>query len=281
MLLKADAAQLEWRVKVFLAQDSVGMKEIAEGGDFHSDNQKTFDFPTRLIAKIFIFRLIFADAFGEQGFRGPAYAYANDNDFKFVSKQPKFWEKVIDKFFTKYPEIHAHSVNMIREATTNGRIVNPSGRFYNFKPRTRRNGEMDWPRSDILNYPVQGLAADFMQLVRIMLKQRLKGYDPEKVLLINTVHDDIELDLDNDPELVYNISLLLEEVFSLIPKAFEATYGFPVNVPMAGEVKMGWTLYDPKIGEGDMVKFKRSSFENDWRQLNGRKKEGSSRSTQA
>ena len=85
LLLKCDASQLEWRVKVFLAQDKVAMQEIEENLDLHTDNQKVFGLPSRLIAKIFIYRMIFADAFGPNGYDGPAYAYANDNEFSQTS----------------------------------------------------------------------------------------------------------------------------------------------------------------------------------------------------
>jgi hypothetical protein len=63
---------------------------------------------------------------------------------------------------------------------------------------------------------------------------------------------------------VYNICCDVENAFAYIPTAFEATYGVHINVAFSGEVKMGWTLY-----EKDMVKFKRNSFEEDWRKLYG------------
>ena len=79
-----------------MAQDEVGIKEIVANEDLHTDNQKFFGLPSRLIAKIYIYRQIFADSFGDQGYRGPAYAYANDPDFMSVSKSVKYWEAVTD-----------------------------------------------------------------------------------------------------------------------------------------------------------------------------------------
>lgn len=263
MLLKVDAAQLEWRAKVFLAQDQVGMREIAGGEDLHTDNQKTFGLPSRLIAKIFIYRMIFADAFGEKGYAGPAYAYANDPDFQVASKSVKFWEEVVERFFKKYEGCYAHSVALIKEATNSGRIVVPSGRFFPFGPVLKWNGEYDWPRTKILNYPVQGFSADLVQIARITLWQRLQQipeFHQGKILIVNTVHDDIELDVDNDPKLIYNISILLEECFRDIPKEFEKRYGSAINVPMAGEVKFGVNL-----NEEHMKKFKKDSFEQDYK----------------
>lgn len=269
MILKCDAAQLEWRVKVFLAQDQLAMKEIQENLDLHTDNQKVFGLPSRLIAKIFIYRMIFADAFGPRGYDGPAYAYANDVEFSLTSTSTKFWGGVIDRFFTKYPQVREHSLNLIREATTNGQIVNPSGRFYDFEPYQKWDQSWDWPRTKILNYPIQGLAADLMQLARLEIYHKyMTDWKPKwgnKVLLINTVHDDVELDVDNNPEMMYNISIELVNSFRNMPLLFERKYGVKFNVPMDGEIKFGRTL-----NEESMVKFKPESFYDDYNKYIGK-----------
>lgn len=256
MLLKVDAKTLEWRVKVFLAQDKVAMKEIGEDLDFHTDNQSYFRLPSRQIAKTFVYRMIFADAFGEKGFNGPAYAYANDAEFQGTSKSVKFWEEVVSRFFDKYKGIHQHSIESIREAVDTGRLTVPSGRWFPFQPRLKR-GVLDWPRSEILNYPVQGFSADLVQVARILIQERLPK--TPRILLINTVHDDVELDVDNDPELVYNVCMLLEQAFKDIPDGFERMYGSKINVPMGGEVKYGMTL-----DEDSMHKFNKDTFAGEW-----------------
>lgn len=270
MLLKADAAQLEWRVKVFMSQDRVGMEEIANGLDLHTDNVKVFGLPSRLIAKIFIYRMIFADAFGDQGYDGPAYAYSKDADFMGTSSSKKFWKNVVERFFEKYEGVHEHSINLIKTATETGRIVNPSGRYYTFEPYQKWNGQWDWPRTDILNHPIQGLSADFMSLARrdIFNSIPLLGY-ADLALLINTVHDDVEMDVDNDPEIVYNCSINMIKAFRNIPQLFEREYGTKVNVPMDAEVKFGFTLYETPSGETpsptDLIKFNPKTFEQDWK----------------
>lgn len=266
MIIKCDSAQLEWRVKAYLAQDLVAIREIKNGEDLHTDNQKSFGLPSRLIAKIFIYRMIFADAFGPRGYDTPAYAYANDNDFCETSSSQKFWVSVITKFFDKYPEIKEHSINLIRTATTTGQIVNCSGRFYKFAPYKKNSGDWDWPRTNMLNHPVQGLAADFMTVVRLELARiYYEEWMPkwkEKILLVNTVHDDIELDVDNDPEIVYNTCTRLVDIFRSIPKGFKKRYGVDVNVPFDGEAKFGFCL-----AENKMVKFNSKTFEEDFKEL--------------
>ena len=82
----------------------------------------------------------------------------------------------------------------------------------------------------------------------------------QNVLLINTVHDDIEADVDNNPEVVYNIAIKMEQAFRGIPAEFKRLYGTEINVPMAGEVKFGFNL-----NEKSMVKFKAKTFEQDYK----------------
>lgn len=261
-MIKADASTLEWRVKLFLAQDKVGIREIIDKEDIHTNNQVAFGLPSRLVSKVFIYRLIFADAFGERGYSGPAWAYAHDSDFMGTSESPKFWEKVVERFFTKYEGVREHSLSCIRTAIKDGRITIPTGRFYPFTQKLKK-GKLDWPRSEILNYPVQGFAADYMKQVRLLAWNRIRklGYG-DKCLFICTVHDDLQLDcsaIDNNPEIVYNVSQVLIKCFEDAPKLFEKNYGFKMEIPMTGEIKYGYSLYEP-----DMMKFNKDTFQEDW-----------------
>ena len=82
MLFQCDASQLEWRTALELSKEYVGIEEILKGEDTHAKNQTAFDLPSRLIAKIFLFRTIF---------RGSGWSFANDPDFMHVSSCPIFW----------------------------------------------------------------------------------------------------------------------------------------------------------------------------------------------
>lgn len=276
MLLKVDAAQLEWRVKVFLAQDRVGMREIEEmeAGryDIHTDNQKRLlslpDGPEyRIIAKNFIYQMIFQDVFGDRGMAAAGNGFAAKADFQHVFEgnqkiRAEKWTEVAQAFFDKYKGIYAHSIESIRTAVNSGRITVPSGRFYNYQPERRYAGELDWPRTKILNYPVQGFSADLVQIARLSLWESLHSgvVSFGDCLLINTVHDDIEADVDNNPETVYTMSIRMEQAFQSIPEKFKKMYGTEINVPMAGEVKFGVNL-----NEASMMKFKKETFEKDYK----------------
>ena len=236
MLLKIDASSLEWRTYAELSGDPVAIEEIVNGVNTHSVNQERFNLPTRLIAKTFLFRWIY---------RGSAWAYANDPDFMPTSSDPDFWQNVIDLANNKYSTLYKFQNELIRKVENGEKIVIPSGREYEFKLKEGKNGEFYWPIKDIVNYPNQGFAADLMIIARISLRNRLRKleeYKQGKIKIFNTIHDDIELDLDNNPELCYNICIIMENVFRDIRTNFKKLYGKDLKVPFAGEVSFGKDL---------------------------------------
>ena len=238
MLIKADASALEWRSAVFLSQDKVGIREIIEGLDQHTHNQLTFGLPSRLIAKTFVFRLIYG---------GSAYSYAHDVNFDGIGNE-KFWQGVIDKFYEKYNDLAKWHISLMQTVSATGKLIIPTGREFLFKQYPNFRGEMEWPRTQILNYPVQGYSADLMKLARIAAYNRISKKYGDRALFIATVHDDVELDvninlsLDEDREMLYNICMELEQVFKDIPTLYEKYFKQPFNVPMSGEVSYGMTL---------------------------------------
>lgn len=238
MILKGDASGLEWRTYLELSQDPVGIEEIVKGINTHSVNQQRFNLPTRLVAKTFLFRWIY---------RGSAWAYANDADFISTSSDPNFWQRVINETNQKYNVLYEYQNRLIRSVEQGGGITIPTGRSYEFRLQQGKNGESYWNIKDICNYPNQGLAADLMIIARISLRNRLmqyKEWDQKKILLFNTVHDDIELDCANDPKLCYNIAITIEQVFKDLPLNFKKLYGKELKVPFAGEVLFGKNLFD-------------------------------------
>jgi DNA polymerase-1 len=234
MLIQGDASALEWRCASFLSQDEVASKEIWNNVDQHSDNQNRFGLPSRLIAKTFVFRLIYG---------GSAYSYANDPNFAEVSKSEKFWEKVIEEFYLKYKGLHRWHIKLMQEATTTKKVSLPTGRIYEFEP-TLRNGQRVFPRTTILNYPVQGLGADLMTIARVSLFNRMKGkFNDAK--LVNTVHDSIIIDCDDKH--TDELSQMMLDVFEDVPKNFQKLFGVEFNLPMKAEVQVGNNWKDMEV----------------------------------
>ncbi len=227
MLLNADAKQLEWVCAAFLSQDSVAIKEIMGQTDQHTDNQQRFGLPSRLIAKTFVFRLIYG---------GSAFSYANDPNFKDIGDE-KFWQKVIDQFYTKYSGLKKWHDDIMFKVKQTNELVMPSGRTYKYLPETNSMGNLKYPRTRILNYPVQGLGADLMAIVRVSLYNKIAKM--QGVKLINTVHDSIMLDY--DPKICYTNSIveIVKECFHNVPDNFTKLFGKKFNLPMRVDIQVG------------------------------------------
>lgn len=226
MLLQADAKQLEWVGAAYLSQDPVAIKEIWESVDQHADNQKRFGLPSRLIAKTFVFRLIYG---------GSAFSYANDPNFKDIGGE-EFWQGVIDQFYGKYVRLREWHDNLVASAKRDRKLVMPTGRVYNYEPDIKF-GKEKWPRTKILNYPVQGLGADLMAIARVSLHNRTKNMEGFK--LVNTVHDSIIVDFDSN--IWDNISIvnLVDKCFNDVPANFKKLFGVDFNLPMRVECEVG------------------------------------------
>jgi len=233
MLIHADVKGLEVVTAAYLSKDPVLCEEIRDGVDIHSENQKRFELPNRVLAKIFKFRLIYG---------GSAYSYAHDPDFTTVSSSEKYWQDVIDEYYNKYKGIALWHKHLVEEVQTKGRLVMPTGRMFPF-PRLEVIKNLAKWRPKILNYPVQGTGADLVAIGRVALRRRIKKLELP-VLFQSTVHDSIDLDIDNDVDLCYNICSIVEKAINDIPLNFKRLFGVEFNLPVGCEIGFGPNLKD-------------------------------------
>lgn len=233
MLVQCDASQLEWRTILQLAQDEVGIKEVLEKQDAHSLNQAAMNLPSRLIAKIFLFRTIF---------RGSGWSFANDPDFMHVSTDPKFWDLKNEQFFQKYFGIDQCHKTWAEEVLNTGYIQGPLGRSWAIGMKQDNHGNMKMPWTTLTNYPVQGTGADVMMLVRIMFYKKVKAdaYLCNRVTFVSTVHDSIVVDVRNED--VQRVVDLFHECFARLPEVILKNFGYVWNVPMDCECKQGMNM---------------------------------------
>lgn len=227
MLVSCDASQLEWRTVLQLSQDQVGIAEVIEGQDTHSLNEKAFGLPSRLIAKIYLFRTIF---------RGSGWSFANDPDFMHVSSDPQFWDDIGVKFFGKYKGIDACHKKWADQVVRGEDLVGPSGRAWTISLLTDNRGNIKIPWTTLTNYPVQGTGADVMMIARISFARRLKS-SGIPALLVSTVHDSIVVDVEKRH--MQSIVNLFYQVFDDLALNFSKTFKYEWNVPLACEVKIG------------------------------------------
>jgi DNA polymerase I len=232
MLIQCDASALEIRVAAYLSQDPVLIQEIKDGVDMHTDNQQRFGLPSRLIAKILNFRILYG---------GNEFSFANDPEFIPISKSKEYWKGVIDEYYKKYKGIAKWHEALIREAVNTGKVVSPTGREYIFP---KYEGKIK--DTQVKNYTVQGTGADIMMLARVSFYNRLKKLNYKNALLVNTVHDSIVMDVDSSVD-VDKIVSTMHEVFDDLPANFKKLFGVEFNVPMACEVQIGSNWQDMEV----------------------------------
>lgn len=225
--------QLEWRVAVELSQDPTGLQEILNKEDTHTKNQQALLLPSRLIAKIFLFRTIF---------RGSGFSFANDPDFMHVSTSAKYWDEANEKFYKKYKGLddkHKEWANLVIEGQP---IVSPLGRFWPVKMTTDYKGNLVIPWTILSNYPVQGTGADVMTIARVSFMNRLKKLKLDSVKLVSSVHDSIVVD--SPAEHLHLIATMFHEVFRDLQANIKKLFGYEWKVPLACEVKYGPNMKD-------------------------------------
>jgi DNA polymerase I-like protein with 3'-5' exonuclease and polymerase domains len=237
MIVNVDAKSLEWCTYLFLSQDKTGIEEWhnvvndPSKFDIHKDNQTKFNLPSRLIAKVFLFRWIY---------RGPAFAYCHDPDFTVVSTKQQFWQDVIDQYYSKYKGLYATHMQYLQTVNKTGKLRSPLGREYTFK-KYKKRGTEEYSEYEITNYPNQGLGADVMAVARVSAAARFAKYNLRSKL-ISTIHDSITSDSpDSEVDAVKEIFL---EVFQDLPKNIERAFGIKWDLPMIGETSIGPNLKD-------------------------------------
>ena len=230
-IVVADVKGLEVVAAAYLSQDEILCNEIRNKVDIHEKNRERFNLPSRLIAKTYFFRLLYG---------GSANAYCYDPEFNWISKSQDYWQEVIDTTYAKYEGLQMWHRSLMHEAQTTGRIECPTGRFFPFQPYLKR-GEWQWPRTNILNYPVQGLGADLVALGRVEFANKFRE---EKIdgVLISSVHDSIVCDVPRHGE--QRCSQLLSESVGEIPRLFRNTWGLEFDLPLFAEIKIGPNFKD-------------------------------------
>ncbi len=240
MLLDCDAAQLEVRVACEVSRDEVLFREILADVDRHSENAKDIfgDIKYRQEAKAFSFALQYGAT--------PYMFYA---DPKFPSFKLPQWEAIVDAYYEKYRGLKRWQDKAYKEVCATGFYQSCTGRKYSFRKHQTREGSWEYKRSEIVNYPIQGLATgDVMPLVLVHFSSKCKKIS-DKIKLINQVHDSIVVDAPDD--LVSAVAEAAEDSFAAVPELMLKHYGYKWEVPIGSEVKFGkdWS---------DMTTYKRS-----------------------
>ena len=222
-IIEGDYSGLEFRTACELSRDAQGIADILEGKDIHrqtasiinqcSTTEVTKD--ARQQAKAFSFLPLF----GGTSFGPPPHIAA-----------------YLDGFYDIYKGIHSWHEQLMTGTLKNGIVQTPSGRQYFWPNVVRTRGGRVSNATQILNYPVQGFAADTVQLACIRAHRLFKKNKLESKLIL-TVHDSIVVDATEDE--YEKVISILQEAMVGVPEEIEHRYNYKCVVPLDIEISVG------------------------------------------
>ncbi len=231
VLVSFDYSQQELRILAHLAQEKALIKAFANNQDVHAlTASKLFNVPysavakqQRSVGKTINFGIIYGmSSFGmSEGLRIP------QEDAK----------RFIQQFYASYPHIKIYYDEYLKNARMHGVVETLLGRRrYVFEDPKRKfidNGM----RRVLMNYPIQGSAADLMKKAMVDVDTQILNKYPDVSLLLQ-IHDDLVFEMPDNEEL-NEISAKIQEVLCSV---------HPLSVPLLVDVKSGkkW---------GDLKKF--------------------------
>jgi DNA polymerase I-like protein with 3'-5' exonuclease and polymerase domains len=224
MYLVADYKHLEIDAAFWMSNEKRGKDELRTGYDIHSDNQRRLDLPTRLVAKTFVFRILYG---------GSAAAFTIDPEFANISRDEEFWNTRIENFYSKYPDLGRWHSRLMHDIVRNrGTIWTPSGRMLCIPPE---GGE--YKRTKVLNYPVQSFAADIMMVARIKATRNIEDE------FCGTIHDSLIFKTEKPQEVGQKLFHIWRNLPRIIEQAFKLNEG-SFDIPCQVEIGYGSNLKD-------------------------------------
>jgi DNA polymerase-1 len=246
-IVEADWKQLEIAALAILSGDKNLILDLQSGKDLHRRNaaqlylkpENRVSGHERRVAKQLSFQL-------QYGASAPSMA-------KNLGIQKQICQRFIDQYYERYPKVKEWQdanivhVQAARRPTPIGMayadLPSPTGRFYRFhEEESPYHPHPTFRPTVIKNYPVQGFATgDIIPLMIGILFRELKERYPS-ILLINTIHDSVLLDVPG--ELLQACFDLLHEVLDQTSKQVYNVFKIEVPLPLTVDVKYGKTWGD-------------------------------------
>jgi len=150
-------------------------------------------------------------------------------------------KKYYDEFFVIYKDIGKYQQGLMNGVLRDGIVTSPSGRQY-FWPNVERlrNGRVT-NATQIVNYPIQGLAADLVQLSCIRAYRAIKSAGL-KSLLVLTVHDSICLDVYPGEE--NQIKTIISDAMTGVGDEAKIRWDYDFPLPLEIEATAGKNWFD-------------------------------------
>mgnify|MGYP005695249761 FL=1 len=228
--LEADYSGLEFRVCVELSRDSQGLSDILKGKDIHRQTasiigRKPPEEVTkeeRQKAKAYTFLPLFGGTGAGEAEHIRAY---------------------FSQFYEVYQGIYSWHQRLMDGALRNGIVETPSGRQYYWPSVVRVKKDRVSNATQILNYPVQGFAADIVQLACIRARRKFRELSLKSKLIL-TVHDSICVDV--YPDELVDVRSALTWAMTGVNEEAQRRWNYNMVVPLEIEISGGNNWLDQK-----------------------------------
>ena len=247
-LIEADYSQLEINVLALLSKDAMLIKDLNSGRDLHTMraselyNIKEYDVTPkqRRLAKTLSFQL-------QYGAGAKTMAQINKIPYQLA-------KDFIYNFFDRYEDVFNWHQDLLQHTSENRKpsgertpmglprykceMTTATGRNLVFKDYDSKykKGETAFSPTEIKNYPVQSVATDIMKIALGALAYKV--WFDEDMYIINTIHDNIMLDVSEDNH-TKACKLLTWAMLDRTTDILKNRYDIELPVPLNIEIKSG------------------------------------------
>lgn len=228
-IVEGDCPQLEFRVAVELAGDTVGLADVLARADIHSLTSAITGF-TRQEAKPHTFKPLYG---GRSG--------------------PPRLRKYYDAFRRRYNRVYDTQMGWVYTVLESKQLTIPTGLVFSWPDTEVTSSGYITNTPSIFNYPISSFAtADISQLSLCILWHHLRGLNS---FIVNTIHDSGILEVLKE-ELDIVRRLMVQSYTIDIYDALDKLYNYDFRCPLGVGIKCGeyW-------GEGEEEKHESSRFE--------------------
>lgn len=220
-LLSADYSQVELRILAHFTGEPALLQAFAASEDVHCRTaSEIFEVPLgavtpeqRRVAKVVNFGLIYGMS---------AQGLATRLEISVDQA-----EEYIDRYFARYPRVKQFLRETVARATERGYVETLLGRRMPARGLQSKDARVrSATERSVINFPIQGTAADIMKLAMVRLAPRLEG---RRARLLLQVHDELVLEVAEED---------LEPVAQVVVAAMEEPPTPDFRVPLVVETKI-------------------------------------------
>lgn len=224
VLVSFDYSQQELRVLAHVAQETALIEAFEKHEDVHSlTASKLFSVPIdqvskqqRQVGKTINFGIIYGMS-----------SYGMSEGLHIPQEEA---QQFIDQFYASYPSIRKYYDDYLKNARIHGVVETMLGRRRYVFDDPRRKFIDNGMRRVLMNYPIQGSAADLMKKAMVDVSKKVLSKYPDVSLLLQ-IHDDLVFEIPDDDK--KHLDMIISEIKEVL------TSVYPLSVPLEVEVKTG------------------------------------------